>query len=95
MSDAKKKILARRAQFIAAAIAGLGVDACHKEHAEKPEAGDTAQTPQPCLSVYYPPPEPPEAGGPAIEANATPDAGIGPPPAPHPCLRMAAPPKTK
>lgn len=44
--DPKKIILARRARFIAAAIAGVGI-ACGKEKAP----------PEPCLSVAYIPPD--------------------------------------
>ena len=69
MNDAKKKILARRAQFVAAALAGLGADACHKETATKPDA-TVQEAPVPCLSVPYdyhppdaaPPPPKPDAG---------------------------------
>jgi hypothetical protein len=43
--DAKKAILARRAKFVAAAIAGLGV-ACGKEKAD-----DAGAAPGPCLST--------------------------------------------
>lgn len=41
--EARKKILARRATFIAAALAGVG--ACTKDPKETP--------PQPCLSVPF------------------------------------------
>jgi hypothetical protein len=44
--DAKKAILARRAKFVAAAIAGLGV-ACGKQKAD-----DAGAPPGPCLSTF-------------------------------------------
>jgi hypothetical protein len=61
---AKKIILARRARFVAAAVAGLGI-ACGKEVASRP-----------CLSVAYVPdgggpsaaPEPPAEAGAAADA---------------------------
>lgn len=81
--DAKKLILARRARFVAAAVASVGI-ACGKEKATPPtppepclsptvaieaDAG-APPTPTPCLSVAYPPPD------------AAP---------PRPCLTMVAP----
>lgn len=63
MSDSQKAILARRARFVAAALAGLASDACGKSEAEKPPPTvDTAGPPAPpvpCLSVAPPQPEPP------------------------------------
>jgi hypothetical protein len=53
--DAKRAILARRAKFVAAAIAGLGA-ACGKE----PKGDDAGAPPGPCLSVYVAP----DAGAP-------------------------------
>jgi len=87
--DSKKLILARRARFVAAALAGVGV-ACGKEPAQ----------PQPCLSpVYVAPPDaepmpclsppvyvPPDADTTTTEAS---DAGAGAEPdaaKPMPCL---------
>jgi hypothetical protein len=82
--DAKKIVLARRARFVAAAIASVGI-ACGKE---------PVPPPQPCLSpIYVPPEERPgyEGGAPADDAGAPgatpadaapPDAGppdAGPP----------------
>ena len=61
MDEARKKILARRAHFVAAAIAGLSVS-CGKDDARS----------QPCLSVR----------------PMTPDAEVGPPPPPQPCLSV-------
>lgn len=77
--DAKRAILARRARFVAAALAGVSI-ACGKE-AAKPEPClepmiDRDAEPMPCLS---PPPMP-------VEEE---DAG-----APRPCLEIAPPPKS-
>ena len=75
--DAKKKILARRAQFVAAALAGLSAEACHKEAATKPDAA-VERAPEPCLAVpfdYYQPA----------------DAAKPPEPQPQPCLKIAPP----
>ena len=79
-SAAKRAILARRAKFVAVALAGI---ACGKEHAEpQPEPRvclsaavpeDAGPPPQPCLSVPIP------------TATTKPDA------APHPCLKMVVP----
>jgi hypothetical protein len=100
-ADAKRKILARRAQFVAAALAGLSADGCHKEHAEKPDAG-VQQPPMPCLSV----PMPTETTPPVQTAQLPPiplDAGPPPRPClapvldtatPHPCLKPP-PPRTR
>lgn len=78
--DDKKVILARRAKFVAAALAGVAV-ACGKE---------PTQPPQPCLSVPIeprdsgpePPPQPclspmavdPDAEPPPVDAGAAPTA---------------------
>lgn len=104
--DDKKLILARRAKFVAAALAGVSV-ACGKE---------PTPPPQPCLSVPVdnrdagnePPPQPcltpmmmPEDAGPpanatdasAADASTTSgakDAGT-PPPKPTPCLSPPIP----
>lgn len=66
MNEAKKRILARRAQFVAAALAGLSVEACHKEHADKPDASTIEPPPHPCLSPVYVPPV--DAETPAVDA---------------------------
>lgn len=63
--DTKKLILARRARFVAAAIAGVAVSACDKPRAclEPPMATSTSPTfprPSVCLS---PPHRPPIDGG--------------------------------
>jgi hypothetical protein len=79
--DAKRKILARRARFVAAAIAGAGISiSCGKSqpclsvtHIPDPDA---APAPQPCLSE----PEPP---APSSTQQA----------APMPCLEVAPPPR--
>lgn len=69
MSDETKKlVLARRARFIAAAIAGMTIS-CGKETAPRPcldvadEDASVPPTPQPCLTATVPrkeaaPPEP-------------------------------------
>jgi len=84
--DAKKKILARRAKFIAAAVAGISIS-CGKDRPEPclsvthiPDAAsDDGGTPQPCLS---PPPQP------CLSVyNPPPDAG----PPPRPCLEPMPP----
>jgi serine/threonine-protein kinase len=83
--DARKKILARRAKFVAAAVAGIAV-ACGKEPAPQPCLSATPvddasvppqpclSPPQPCLSVYYPPEDaaPPR---PCLKPMAPSDAG--------------------
>ena len=57
MSDASKRlVLARRARFVAAAVAGIAV-ACGKEKAPAPclevtAAPSDAASPEPCLSVF-------------------------------------------
>ncbi|MFO0735952.1 MAG: hypothetical protein U0270_08730 [Labilithrix sp.] len=84
MNEAKKKILARRAQFLAAAIAGLGADACGKDHAIPPDAAvaEPVTAPTPCLSVPVRPMEnvePVDAGTSARPGDAaTGDAAPGP-----------------
>lgn len=91
--DAKKTILARRAKFIAAAVASVGI-ACGKTPMSSPEpclsvaTEHDAAAPMPCLS---PPPS---------DAGVTPppsDAGVTPPTSPTtvpmPCLSVRMPPK--
>jgi len=102
MSDdeMKKRVLARRAQFIAAAVAGMV--SC--------EPGPQAQPPVVCLSISVPPPEDggagptivdagvsadPDAAWNALDASTTaPDADVPPMPclSPMPCLKIAPPP---
>lgn len=77
--EARKKILARRAAFVAAALATV---ACGKEN-----------VPQPCLSP--PPLPPGDGGAPTEQPLVTPDAQppVEPPP-PQPCLSpMPHPPR--
>lgn len=83
--DARKIILARRARFVAAAMAGLGV-ACGKTTRPEPCLSEPAMqddaSPQPCLSVTILK----DAGAPAVDASA-----IGPMDAgaePMPCLSV-------
>lgn len=83
MDDAKKKILARRAKFVAAAIAGLAAS-CGKEDAPRPclspppipadASVGPPPPPQPCLSVAVPqePPPQPCLGPPANADCVTP-----------------------
>ena len=77
--DAKKLVLARRARFVAAALAGMTI-ACGKEKA-----------PHPCLDV--PPAEDASAPTPQVCLSAAPQ-GWSPPPenqSPRPCLSIADP----
>lgn len=79
--DAKRTILARRARFIAAAVASVGM-ACGKEKATPPQPclevamePDAGPTPAPCLSVAIPTPDaatPPRA---CLSAPIRRDAG--------------------
>lgn len=83
--DAKRRILARRAKFVAAAVAGLGaVSAC-----------DHCGSPRPCLEPPLASTTPP---GPCLSVSTVPtgvDAGavIDPDaaPRPHPCLSIIRP----
>lgn len=77
--DAKKTILARRARFVAAAMASMSL-ACGKEHAD----------PQPCLSEPYHPPD----AAPAPSDTAPPQPCLSATAAtaePMPCLSVARP----
>lgn len=79
MDDARKKILARRAQFVAAALAGLSAESCGKQPREKPEEPEASvvqPTPMECLAMTAPPryEPPPEDAAP-----------------PRPCLEPARP----
>lgn len=88
--DSKKMILARRARFVAAALAGVGV-ACGKEQAQPQPCLSQVYVapdaePMPCLSppVYVPPDAEAtkdDAGGPVDAGSAEPDAAR-----PMPCL---------
>lgn len=91
MSDeARKKILERRATFVAAAIASIAASCEHKPPISA----------EPCLSVQPYEAGPPEDTG--TEPTAPPDAepipclspalppeDAGPPPKPMPCLKVA------
>lgn len=88
MDDARKKILARRAQFVAAALAGLSAESCGKQPHEKPEEPDAtvSVSPMECLAMTAPPRfEPPVDAGPP-EAAAPPRPCLEPA-RPHVCLR--------
>jgi hypothetical protein len=83
--DAKRAILARRAKFIAAAMAGLGASGCGKTKLTPPADGgattyDTASMPRVCLSAWSPPDD---AGPPPLPCLS--------PPAPRPCLSVVRP----
>ena len=99
--DDKKLILARRAKFVAAALAGVTV-ACGKEPTPPPQpclsvpvdnrdAGPPEPPPQPCLTPMM---MPEDAGPPATETTdagaPAKDAGT-PPPKPTPCLSPPIP----
>jgi hypothetical protein len=81
--DAKKKILARRARFIAAAVAGISIS-CGKDR------------PEPCLSVtHVPDPDAASTPQPCLEVTASDDGGAPQPclsPPPQPCLSVYNPP---
>ena len=81
--DPKRLILARRAKFVAAALAGASAVATACSSSSKvclslapgnpPDAGDdVVASPQPCLGVRAP-----EDGGPDAESDATDDAPDG------------------
>lgn len=76
--DAKRAILARRARFLAAAIAGVGVAAC---------GGETeGPSPQPCLEPAI------DAGDAGDDGAPEPCLGMPAPDAePEPCLSAPAP----
>ena len=77
--DAKKAILARRARFIAAAVASLAVEGCGKTDAPRDAGVEMAPRPcleampVPCLTTTAPPPEPP---APAPSLSVAPRASI-------------------
>ncbi len=106
--DAKKAILARRARFVAAALAGIGI-ACGKDPAPPPQPclsqpynpPDASAPPEPCLSVEPTPVDagPQDTGAPETSTssstttqNDAKDAATPPPPPPHPCLSVKPPP---
>lgn len=99
-AEDKGAILARRAAFVAAALAAMGVASCttnpsgpipaleppppHASDASVPQPATTS-IPAPCLSPRpMPPPDEPDAGGPA----PMPCLSM---PAPMPCLKPVAP----
>lgn len=89
MSDARKAILARRAKFLAAALAAT-MPACEREkegiqpdHATRPIADAGAPS-------TSPPPEDAALAMPCLEVMPTPVAKDGGA-KPHPCLKMPMP----
>jgi hypothetical protein len=101
-NDSKKLILARRARFVAAALASVtgtatlaaGVDACGGETSQIPNEDRKDASPQPCLSPTANPqpclePLPPDAGaGDASVKDATSDAKLDGSKPPQPCLSL-------
>lgn len=107
MSDElRRKILARRARFVTAAIASAGLAACRPcldvappddgVRPDAPTAKDAGPTdggaePVPCLDV-----PPPDTGVP-LDMGLPPDTGVADAgaketgPAPRPCLKVASP----
>lgn len=92
--DAKKEILARRARFVAAALAGAGLAAglsqCGGKTDRDTGAGDAGSdvAPNPCLGMPQPDAEPrPCLEPPEPDAGPEPCLGALPPDAePQPCL---------
>jgi hypothetical protein len=85
--DAKKAILARRAKFVAAAMASLAATSCGKERAAP--SGDPSADPRACLKVHRIEPAPDAAQPsprPCLEM-AMPDPPDAATP-PSPCLRV-------
>ncbi len=82
--DAKRRILARRAKFVAAAVAGLGAvtacDQCGPKPCLEPPLASTTP-PGPCLSVSTVPM--------GVHDGAVIDPDAAPPP--HPCLSIIRP----
>ena len=93
--DARRHILQRRARFLAAAVATVGI-------------GSVSCKPQPCLSQVQPPHDatPAEDAAPEVEGTSDPhpepclsvalpedDADAGPKPMPQPCLKVMPPTK--
>lgn len=94
--DARSKILARRARFVAAALAGVSTACTSDPKKPVPEAPMVDVTPEagevrPQASPV-PPPDPPDAAAepappqPCLTVVAPPDAGK-PHPVPRPCLK--------
>jgi len=88
LDEARRIVLSRRAKFVAAAVAGVGILGCDREGARPPEVpveldagAEPVPPPQPCLSPV-PPPVPPT---PPLDAGAA--AVDGPPPTV--CLSVA------
>lgn len=85
--DAKRLILARRARFVAAALASVAVTGsavdCGGE--KEPEPAVDAGNPQPCLKVYNP--------NTSSSSSGTPQPCLAPPEptdaGPQPCLDVA------
>jgi hypothetical protein len=99
--DPRRVILARRARFLTAAVAGMAVSACGGE-TSGPEpclspvydAGSDADAqPEPCLGMPQPDAEPePCLSAPAPDAQPEPCLGAPMPDAePEPCLDMPPP----
>lgn len=89
-TDARKIVLARRARFVAAAIAGVGIACSDPKHPEPclapmpPDPGDHRPGPNVCLSVSPAPClEIPPADAGAPDAPTEPE--------PMPCLKVAPP----
>lgn len=86
--DAKKLIMARRARFVAAALAGLAADGCGKTTApaDAGSGSDPSLTaPGPCLSVPFQGFDKPDAGS----TDGAPPEDAAAPPTPQPCLSVA------
>lgn len=95
--DVKRLILARRARFVAAALAGLAVARC----GGKADGDGSDANPEPCLGVAYPPGPPgvcltapyrdagadaDDAGDAGADAGDAGDAGDDADAGPQPCL---------
>ncbi len=98
--EARRRILARRASFVAAALAGVST-ACGKEPNQPPQPCLSMPLivedagPEPCLSPVPPEQVPGDAGAP-VDAGSVPpgevEAVASDAAAPVPCLRVVAPP---
>lgn len=92
MDDARRKILARRAQFVAAAVAGLTAEGCHKD--DLPRADPSVVDIGPPASAEPLPTAPPVAA-PAVEPEPAPCLSVPYPSAdggaPRPCLKPMSP----
>jgi len=81
MTDAKKAILARRARFLAAAMAGAAVAACDKPRAclEPPLASSapiSPAEPQVCLKMAVPPRDAGDGDASTASVDASTDASV-------------------